>query len=269
MWIAFSATFKRQLITMRRAYPWSFFIGHILDGVYITIFAYLSYHFIFQGQLNTQFVSYTGTSDYLSYVIMGGVFNSFAVSLLMIVSRMLITEMREGTLEALLLTPSSRLGYFFGAAVQGLMRSGIEWLAIICVGLFFGLNLIAAHLALLVPIMIVLCFALFAQALVLGGFMLVFRDTYITQNTLFVIMTLVSGVSFPPQFLPDWVQGLSLIMPLYYGLDLMRSVMTHATLSSDIFNHLLSLSALGALYFTIGLLLLKRMEKSVLEKHFG
>lgn len=269
MWTAFSATFKRQLVTMRRAYPWSFFIGHILDGVYIAIFAFLSYHFIFQGELNERFVSYTGTSDYLSYVIMGGVFNSFSVSLLMIVSRMLITEMREGTLEALLLTPSSRLGYFLGAAVQGLMRSGIEWVTIICIGLFFGLNLVSAHLALLIPILAAFCFAIFAQALVLGSFMLAFRDTYITQNTLFVVMMLVSGVSFPPEFLPQWMQCLSRIMPLYYGLDLMRAVMTQAQLSFAILQNLLLLVALGILYFFIGMIFIKQMEKSVLEKHFG
>ncbi|MFT8317403.1 MAG: ABC transporter permease [Sporolactobacillus sp.] len=269
MWIAFSATFDRQLKTMHRAYPWSFFIGHILDGIYMIIFAYLSYHFIFRGQLNQQFSSYSGTTNYLAYAIIGGMLNSFSVSLLMIVSRMLITEMREGTLEALLLTPSSRLGYFLGAAVQGLMRSSIELAAICCVGLFFGLQIFTAHAWLLFPILVAFCFAIFAQALVLGSFMLIFRDTYITQNTLFILMMLVSGVSFPPQFLPVWVHSIGAIMPLSYGLNLFRGVVLQQQWSGQMTENLLALLTIGSVYFIIGLAFIRRSEKTVVEKYFG
>lgn len=269
MWASFSATFNRQFMTMRRAYPWSFFIGHILDGVYIIIFAYLSYHFIFQGQLNENFTSYTGTSNYLSYAMIGGMLNSFSVSLLMIVSRMLITEMREGTLEALLLTPSSRQGYFLGAAVQGLMRSCIEMIAIFSIGLFFGLKTVSVNALILIPVLSVFCFAIFSQALVLGSFMLVFRDTYITQNTLFVIMTLVSGVSFPPQFLPGWLHALNCIMPLSYGLNLFRGVVIEEHWSGSMTQDLFLLFGLGVLYFIAGSVFIKRTEKTVVEKYFG
>lgn len=269
MWASFSATFMRQLITMRRAYPWSFFIGHILDGIYMIIFAWLSYHFIFQGQLNQHFTEYAGTSNYLSYAMIGGVLNSFSVSLLMIVSRMLITEMREGTLEALLLTPLPRQGYFLGAAAQGLMRSCIEMLTIFLIGLFFGLSMVSAGIVMLIPILAVFCLAIFGQALVLGGFMLVFRDTYITQNTLFVIMTLVSGVSFPPEFLPDWLHTISYVMPLSYGLDLVRSAIIHGQWSGIMTRDLLLLLGIAIIYLILGSVLIRHTEKTVMEKYFG
>lgn len=265
---AFAATFNRQLKTMWRAYPWSFFIGHILDGVYLIIFSWLSYQFLFQGQLSSQFRAYSGTTHYLTYAIIGGMLSSFAVSLLMIVSRLLITEMREGTLEALLLTPSSRLGYFLGAATQGLMRSLIELVSIGLIGLVFGLQVASANDWLLLPILVVFCFALFAQALVLGSFMLYFRDTYITQNTLFIMMMLVSGVSFPAQFLPNWLHDLGLIMPLSYGLSLFRAVLLDGQWHPEMTENLLILAIVGALYLVIGLAFIRRSEQIVVENSF-
>lgn len=107
------ATFVRNTLVMMRAYPWSFVIGHILSGVYTVLFAYFAYHYVFAGQLDGRFLHLTGTDDYLSYAILGGAFYAFAVSTLMNVSRSLITELREGTLEAVLLTPSLRRGYFW------------------------------------------------------------------------------------------------------------------------------------------------------------
>lgn len=269
MWSAFTATFHRQLISTRRAYPWSFFIGHILDGIYMTVFAYLSYHFIFQGELNEAFVQVTGTSNYLSYVILGGVFNSFAVSLLMIVSRMLITEMREGTLESLMLTPSSRKGYFLGGAAQGLTRTMLEAAAIIVIGFLFGLQLEDVNIGLLAVSLVLFCFAIFSQALLLGSLMLAFRDTYITQNTLFVVMMLVSGVTFPPEFLPGWLQAISSVMPLTYGLELFRAAMLSGEWNTSLLYQLGILAGLGFVYFMIGSFAIKRMERTVMEKHFG
>ncbi|MFC0189578.1 ABC transporter permease [Fictibacillus aquaticus] len=269
MWLPFSATFKRNFIVMKRAYPWSFFIGHILSGAYIVFFAYLSYTFVFNKDMDTRFTAYAGTNDYLSYVILGGVFFSFAVSMLMIVSRSIISELREGTLEALLLTPSSRKGYFLGTMSQGLTRAGIELLSILVIGFFFGLQMAIQDPIAVIILFIILLFSLFSQALVLGAFMLYFRDTYITQNTLFVLMGLVCGVTFPAAYLPNYVEWLSYCMPLTYGIDAFRMVMTEGETLAGIQFNLFYMMAAGILYLVIGSIAIKRMEYVVLEKHFG
>jgi ABC-2 type transport system permease protein len=254
---------------MKRAYPWSFFVGHILSGAYIVLFAYLSYTFVFEKDLDARFSTYSGTNDYLSYVILGGVFYSFAVSMLMIVSRSIISELREGTLEALLLTPSSRKGYFLGTMFQGLTRAGIELLSILVIGLFFGLQLMIQDPIAVLVLYIILLFSLFSQALVLGAFMLYFRDTYITQNTLFVLMGLVCGVTFPIAYLPGSVELLSYCMPLTFGLDAFRMLMIEGETLTGIQSNLIYMIIAGFIYLIIGSIAIKRMETIVLEKHFG
>lgn len=268
MWRTFKSTFWRNYLTMRRAYPWSFFIGHILSGAYTVLFAYLMYNFVFSGQTDSRFAGYTGTGDYISYVVLGGTMYSLAVSMLMIVSRSLITELREGSLEALLLTPSSRKGYFLGTGLQGLMRVGIEFCAIILIGWIFGLNLKHLDGMATLVVLTLTVWSFFTQALVLGSVMLYFRDTYITQNTLFVVMSLVSGVAFPVQYLPGWLYPLSQIMPLNFGLQAFRrSVIEGGGLWASR-NDLVALIVLSLIYLVIGAWALQVTEKGVVEKIF-
>lgn len=263
------ATFIRNMISMIRAYPWTFFISHILSGIYTVLFAYLSYTFVFEGALDSNFNKYTGTSDYLSYVILGGALYAFAVSTLMNVSRSLITEYREGTLEALLLTPSSRKGYFIGNVTQQISRTILEIVTIILFGLLFGLSLANINIGSALVIWLLAIFAFFCQALVLGSIMLYFRDTYITQNTLFVTMAFVSGVTFPTQYLPDWLQPLSWIMPLAPALEAFRnSVMDGHSLSYS-YEQIIHILILSVCYLLLGSYGIRKSEKIIIEKNFG
>jgi ABC-2 type transport system permease protein len=263
------ATFLRNTLVMLRAYPWSFVIGHILAGVYTVLFAYFAYTHVFAGQLDDRFVRYAGSADYLSYVILGGAFYSFAVSTLMNVSRSLITELREGTLEALLLTPSSRKGYFLGNVTQQLMRTLFEFSVILLVGRLFGLNLAGADVWSAAAVWLLSTGAFFCQALVLGSVMLRFRDTYITQNTLFVLMAFLSGVTYPTSYLPEWLQPLSQLLPLTPALEAFRhSAILGQPLSASA-PQLMHMAILSAVYVAVGAVGIRRMEKRVLESIFG
>ncbi|EOR25711.1 ABC transporter [Niallia nealsonii AAU1] len=187
MWLSISATFWRNYLVMRRAFPWSFFLGHILSAIYIIIFAYLTYFFVFKGDLSSSFSAYAGTNDYLSYCILGGLLYSFSVSLLMITSRTLITELREGTLESLLLTPSTRKGYFLGYVAQGLIRIMMEFLVIIAIGSLFGLHLQQINWFHVLIVLAILILSTFSMALVLGSFML-FLEIHILHKIRYLFL---------------------------------------------------------------------------------
>jgi len=263
------ATFSRNMISMLRAYPWTFFISHILSGIYTVLFGYFTYHYVFQGALHNDFSRFSGTNDYLSYIFLGGAMYAFSVSTLMNVSRSLITEFREGTLEALFLTPSSRKGYFLGNVLQQVSRTIIEFIIIILFGSLFGLSLEGVNVVSSLIVWFAAILAFFAQALVLGSIMLYFRDTYISQNTLFVIMAFVSGVTFPIQYLPSWLYPLSSIMPLTPALQAFRNSFIEGqslVTSSEAFIHM---GVLTIIYFVIGSIGIKKAEKIIMEKNLG
>src|SRR5712692_3998307 len=112
------ATFIRNWIVTLRAYPWSFFISGLMGGVFTVALAYFTYHLLAFGQLGAEFASFAGTADYMSYIILGTAVLTFSVNIMLGISRSMITERREGTLESLLLAPAKRGEYFAAVTVQ-------------------------------------------------------------------------------------------------------------------------------------------------------
>ena len=108
------ATIKKEFQIRLRAYPVDFMLGSILTYFYTVFGAWMMYHYFFRKRLATDFAGLAGTSDYMSYAIVGSLVYIFVVRTCLNVSRRLITELREGTLESLMLAPFKRTSYFVG-----------------------------------------------------------------------------------------------------------------------------------------------------------
>jgi ABC-2 type transport system permease protein len=138
--------------------------------------------------------------------------------------------------------------------------------AILIFGTFFGMDLSGINIGSAIVVMLLIILSFFAQALVLGALMVSFRDTYISQNTLFVLMNLICGVLFPIQYLPVWLQPLSYMMPMTFGLDAFRSgVIGGGDLTSS-GGDLLALIGLTVLYLVLGAWWIKKVEQNIVEK---
>ncbi|MDI6706729.1 MAG: ABC transporter permease, partial [Bacillota bacterium] len=196
------ATAKRNYYIAKRVFPWSFIVQRIVIGLYTVLFSYFIYHYMFRGYLDSRFETYTGSSDYITYTILGVSLYTFAVSTLMNVGRSLMNELREGTLEALLLSPCSRKGYFLGNLIEQVGRSFLEFFVVLIVGWLLGAKLLNIKIEQLIIVLILSIFSFFSMGVSLATVMLRTRDTYITQNTLFIIVSLVCGISYPIQYLP-------------------------------------------------------------------
>ena len=114
MWRVILSTYRKNRIGIMRAVPWSFMVSRVVTGVTQIVFPYFIYHYFMQGNLQRDFGKYAAGADYMTYIVLGSALNVLAVSTLMNVGRALISELREGTLETLLLSPASRSAYFLG-----------------------------------------------------------------------------------------------------------------------------------------------------------
>ncbi len=266
MWSIAKAIFIRNQRSDLRAYPWTFAFGHIIDGAYIVLISFFAYHFLIKGQLDSQFVKYTGSSNYLTFAIIGGLLSLFCISVMMNVSRSLITEWREGTLEVLLLAPASRFGYFIGTAIQQLYRCGIEFIAVLLIGILLGLSMPDANWLSALLAMILFFASCFSMALVMGSIMLYTKDTYLVQNTLFSITALVSGFQFPVQYLPLLQQWFGQIFPITESMYLLRSSLLTG---ESIGNHpekVIVVLLLTVLYSFVGMYFIGRVERTLFER---
>lgn len=263
------ATFKRNLIMQARAYPKDFFIGNTLSAIYIALSAFFMYYMLFKGNLKQSFINYSGTSDYMSYVIIGNCMYIYVVRTCLNVSRSLITELREGTLESLMLAPFKRIQYFLGNMLEQTITTSGEILIAIIVCIPFGVKFSGIRPAAALLSFIVSLFAYFSLSLILASVMLYFRDTYISQNTLFNMLFLVCGVTFPIQYLPGWVQTISKLIPVTTSLQLIRNSTISGLGIKEQLGSFLYIILLSSIYCFAGFKMIKKSEKIALEKLYS
>lgn len=181
------ATFRKNRNTARRAYPWSFITSRLTGVFFALLFPVFIYYLVFQGHLSTDFIFYTHSSDYITYVVIGEALNIMSFSIMMNVGRSLISEIREGTIDNILISPASRMGYFLGCYLEQFVRSIMELVVIFLFGFILGAKIYFSQLAKLIFLIILSSLAFFAVSILLSSIMVFTRDTYISQNTLFTI----------------------------------------------------------------------------------
>jgi ABC-2 type transport system permease protein len=262
------STAKRNLTMQTRAYPVDFFVSKLLGCFFTILGAFFLYTIVFKGNVSIHFIKFSGTSDYMSFAILGCFTNLFVRGTFLNVSRSFITEMREGTLDSLLISPVKYMGYLSGNMLEQTMITSGELLAAMIITLPFGLrfpNIDVASTLLCIAITLI---SLFGMAIILAGIMVHFKDTYLSQNTVFSVMFLTTGVLFPIQYLPSWIQVISNCIPVTYALRILRnSVLTGLDIVTQA-RDFTALALLSVIYFSVGVLLTHKVMKKAPEKQF-
>lgn len=262
------ATMKRNFITQLRAYPIGFFMGNLTSCFFLVLGSYFIYSIVFNRNVSADFISYSGTGDYMSYVILGGLIYMFVVRTFLNVSRSFITEMREGTLDSLLITPVSHIGYLCGNMLEQLLITTGEMLVAALISLPFGLKLHAINIPATLSCVALSLLSYFGMAVILCGVMIYLRDTYISQNTVFTIINLVCGIAFPIQYLPNWVQFISNAIPVTHSLNILRnSVLAGMSIGLQA-QEFYILGLQSVVYCIVGIVLLKVIIKKAPERQF-
>lgn len=264
-----NATFVRNFIVQLRAYPKDFFIGNLLTGIYTSLSAFFMYNLLFKGNMNTSFKQYAGTNDYISFVIVGTAVYLYVVRTCLNVSRSLITELRTGTLESIMIAPFNRIQYFLGNMLQQIITTSVEIIIAIVISIPFGLRFPNFNLSSFIVAFIISLFAFFSLSMVLACIMLYFRDTYISQNTLFLALFLLCGITYPVQYLPKAIRIISNFIPITDAVTLIRGSALLGLGVKEQMGRLIYVFILSALYCVIGCKLIRKIEFIALEKIEG
>lgn len=182
-------------------------------------------------------------------------------------------ERWEGTLEYTFMAPVSRSVHLLGVSLFSLLNS-IVTSVIVLLGLmaFTNLNLRGANLAGVFVVLVVSTMAFVGLGLFAAVFPVMSAErgaeaTHIFQGSLL----LVSGVYYPIDVLPGWMQPLSAISPATYTLSACRklfgvgnSASTPELLAgaplSAVSHELLVLALMGAILLPLGLFVFVRVE---------
>jgi len=249
-----------------RADFWGTTIGRIVAGIYTVIFAAFMYHYMVKGNVSSSFTDYAGTDDYLAYIIVGAAFYSVSVSILMAVGRTFMVELREGVINEAFLSPASRLQILFGNGIEQYMRSIAEVSVIFLLGSFIRVRFKSTDLFSYIIMILLIFFALFSIGVLLSFIMLFMKDTYLSQNTFFLLINFLCGVSFPTEYLPKGLQYLSNCIPFTLLLKLMRRILIFGDSISTHISDVAIIFIMSTCILFIGSFLLRFYEKKYADR---
>jgi ABC-2 type transport system permease protein len=168
------------------------------------------------------FAAYSGTGDYMSFILLGTVLTNFILTVFWGMGYALKNDMDAGVLESNWLTPVPRLLILVGRTLSSLLVTMITSLIMLVIAsALFGFkptgNTWAALLT-AIPMLI----GLYGFGFAFAAVVLLIREANTLVDVSSFLVQGFSGTNFPVKSLPTWLIPISLLLPLTYGLDAVR-----------------------------------------------
>ena len=205
---------------------------------------------------------YTDAEDvrFIDYFAPGVICFAIMMVTIMITILIFINERRQGTLQRLLTSPANEteivLGYSLAFAIIGIIQCIVILLTAIII---FGITIVGnVFLALIVVILL----AIGHQGL---GILLSSGAKNELQAVQFIPLIifpaiLLSGLFWPVESIPSFLQPLTYFIPLKYGIDAERSIMLKGWGIGEIWFEILILVIFAILTLSLSVLLLKKRK---------
>lgn len=195
----------------------------------------------------------TEGGHYFGFLVVGVIAFSFLSTAVNAVPGAIGSGIATGTLEAMLST-RARLG----ALMAGLVGYGFTWTAIraavtIIMAVLLGVRFSAAHSGVAVLILALIVAAYFGIGLMAAAMVLAFRTTGPLPQVVLLLSGLLGGVYYPTSVIPSWIQSLSSVVPLTYGLRALRRVWLDGVAVGEVVPDVLVLGGMAAGLLTLGM----------------
>jgi ABC-2 type transport system permease protein len=195
------------------------------------------------------------TEYLMTFLMVGALIWSYLSVLFDVLSETVSWERWEGTIEYTFMSPSSRVTHLLGMGVYAVIY-GIAQIAIMLgvVSLFFELDLTDANywgalLVLAVCSVSLVGFGIVAAVLPLLSPEKGQQVSYIVSS----LLLLVSGVYYPVDVLPGWMQAIATVSPVTYALEGSRQALLEGAGAAQLWGEIWPLIIMGAVFVPLGL----------------
>ena len=218
-------------------------------------FSIVMFYFLSKLVAADKFLGYAG--GYFAFVLVGIAFLGFMTSGMTSYAASIRHGQMMGTLEAMLVTPTSLGVIVMASALWTYLRSSLNLAIYLFIGVLMGVSFAGAHwfAALLVLGLAVLAFA--ALGVLSAAFTLAFKRGNPITAVFGGLSALLGGAFFPVDQLPAWLQRVSEFIPLRHALDGMRGALLEGKGVVDLGRPLLILAVFAALLLPCALLAFK------------
>ena len=195
------------------------------------------------------------TAHLMTFLMVGALIWSYLSVLFDVISETVSWERWEGTIEYTFMSPSSRVTHLLGMGIYAVVY-GIAQIAIMfgVVILFFELDLseanyVGALLVLAICSVSLVGFGIVAAVLPLLSPEKGQQVSYIVSS----LLLLVSGVYYPVDVLPGWMQAIATVSPVTYALDGSRAALLEGAGAAQLWEDIWPLVIMGAIFVPLGL----------------
>ncbi len=202
-------------------YPLSAVSSILQPIVWLTPAYFMGLAFSVDGEARG-FAAYSGTTDYMSFLLLGTALSSFISTVFWGMGYSLKEDMDSGVLESNWLAPLPRLMLLVGRTLASMVITTItSLLMLLFAGALFGFHptgdVLSAFLTTL-PMLV----GLYGFGFAFASLVLVMREANTLVDVSSYLVQLFSGAQFPVTALPRWLLPVSLALPLTYGFDAVR-----------------------------------------------
>jgi len=180
-------------------------------------------------------------------------------------------ERLSGTLEAVSITP---VGLEFIIICKIIANTIVGSLSFVIVTLYalavLRLHVGIQNIALFATSFITLLIAFISTSFVVATLFTLSRNAFALMSTIQYPIYLISGMLFPVEILPRWVQVIAAVLPVRWGVKILNFSLTIYNFNFQYFRMVLCCFVLSIVYFILGHVLFKIIEyKSRYEATLG
>lgn len=199
-----------------------------------------------------------GSTNYFEFVAPGIMAMTVMMSVMTGLPGAISQEKEVGTMDGMMVAPINRLSIIVGKTLaqtaRGLLQGVI--LMILAVALF-GVT-IQGNILLVFGLLLLGVFSFVGLGIVMTSFASDQQTATMLMTTLMFPMMFLSGVFFPIQQMPWYMQDISRVLPLTYATDALRKVMVLGAGVSDITTELAILVGFGVVMTVIAVPVFRR-----------
>ncbi len=239
------------IIVFWTVFPIFWYIPFILQG-----------HALVGGLTSDSFAQATGTPNYIPFIVIGAVLNSYVNTLLNGMGDNIRRESLQGTLDYVLAAPCNKASVLVGKALSESLSSTLFAISQFAISLL--LFPISVSLGVMLPvffIIILLILGLYGLSLVFAAFSLLYKQSHGFGQTVGYVFYIFSPVRYPVESLPFAAQIFGKLLPLTYAIIIVRSLILLGTDLSAVYIEILALVIIDTVLIVAGFLLFNWMEE--------
>jgi ABC-2 type transport system permease protein len=200
----------------------------------------------------------SGHSSYFDFIAPGIMAMTVMMSVMTGLPAAISQEKEVGTLDGMMVAPINRLSIILGKTLAQTARGLLQGILILALSvILFGVN-IQGNILLVFGLLLLGVFSFVGLGVVITSFAKDQETAMMLMMTLMFPMMFLSGVFFPIQQMPWYMQGVSKFLPLTYASTALRKVMVLGAGIPEIATELTVLIVFGVIMTAIAVPVFKR-----------